>query len=138
LGFPLLFEEGKGRSLRRKFMVLKRTQRRRELRHNSTSAEKLFWSIVSRKQFRNLKFRRQHHIGIYIVDFYCPQQKLIIEIDGDSHFTQAGKNWDEQRTAYLKLQGYWLLRYNNLDVVGNIDGVFEDIAKRIDKHGTLP
>ncbi len=96
-----------------------------------TSAEKLFWSKVANRQFKNLKFRKQHGIGQYIVDFYCPEQKLIIEIDGDSHFSEIAKKEDEKRTQYLESFGYKVIRYNNLEVLNNINGVFEDLLRKL-------
>jgi very-short-patch-repair endonuclease len=66
------------------------TKRRQYFRNNLTASEDIFWSRVSRKQLCNLKFRRQHGIGAFIVDFYCPEIKLVIEIDGTSHFIQRG------------------------------------------------
>jgi very-short-patch-repair endonuclease len=104
---------------------------RRKLRKEMTAAEKLFWSKVAHRQFKNLKFRKQHGIGQYIVDFYCPEQKLIIEIDGDSHFTEIAKKEDEKRTQYLESFGYKVIRYNNLEVLNNINGVFEDLLRKL-------
>lgn len=104
---------------------------RRELRHNFTPAEILFWSKIAGKQFLNLKFRKQHGIGPYVVDFYCPQKKLIIEIDGDSHASREGVESDIQRTKYLKSLAYQIVRYANRDVLNNIEGVFEDLSKKV-------
>jgi very-short-patch-repair endonuclease len=78
-----------------------------------------------------LKFRKQHAIGKYIVDFYCAEYNLIVEIDGDSHATDLGKQNDDVRTKYLESLGYKIVRYNNLDVIHNIDGVFQDLAKYV-------
>ncbi|OGE77979.1 MAG: hypothetical protein A2751_01915 [Candidatus Doudnabacteria bacterium RIFCSPHIGHO2_01_FULL_46_14] len=93
-----------------------------------TPAEKLFWSKIANRQFSNLKFRKQHGIGNYIVDFYCPEKKLIIEIDGDSH---ADSKTDPARSKYLENLGYEIARYNNRDVLYNIDGVFEDLLTKL-------
>lgn len=91
----------------------------------------MFWAKVARRAFYNLKFRRQRGIGNYIVDFYCPAYNLAIEIDGDSHAEELNIIYDNQRTQYLESLGYKVLRYNNADLVNNIDGVFEDLARRL-------
>lgn len=107
------------------------TRTRQELRHNSTAAEQLFWSKVRSKQFYSLKFRRQHGIGSFIVDIYCPERKLVIEIDGDTHAEDSAILRDKQRTEYIEALGYTVIRYTNDDVLNNIDGVFEDLGKRL-------
>ena len=109
----------------------KTTSLRRKLRHDMTPAEKLFWSKVGGKQFYNLKFRRQHSIGNYIVDFYCPERKLIVEIDGDTHTDQKIMNNDEVRTNYLRSLGYEIIRYTNRDVLKNTEGVVQDLNQRL-------
>jgi very-short-patch-repair endonuclease len=110
---------------------LKRTiPLRRTLRRNQTPAEKIFWSKISNKQFHGLKFVKQHGIGKYIVDFCCRSKKMIIEIDGDSHATTDGIKSDIERSEYLKTLGYRIIRYNNRDVLNNIDGVFEDLGQQ--------
>jgi len=104
---------------------------RRELRHNTTPAEKIFWSKVANRTFQNLKFRKQHGIGPFVVDFYCPEKKIIVEIDGDSHATDTGIENDQERAKYLAGLGYKIVRYQNSDVLNNIDGVFEDLSGRL-------
>jgi very-short-patch-repair endonuclease len=104
---------------------------RRKLRHNLTSAEKVFWRQIANKGFKNLKFRKQHGIGNYIVDFYCSEKKLIIKIDGDTHAGTLASLEDSRRTDYLVALGYKVLRYNNRDVLNNIEGVFEDLDVKI-------
>lgn len=98
-----------------------------------TPAEKLFWSKVANREFQNLKFRKQHGIANYIVDFYCPEKKLIIEIDGDTHGIDKVIEQDRARTDYLESLGYNMIRYNNGDIMTNIDGVFEDLSSRINQ-----
>lgn len=104
---------------------------RRKLRREMTPAEKLFWAKVVANQFYNLKFRRQHAVGNYIVDFYCPEKKLIVEIDGDTHAETLAMANDVSRENYLRSFGYSVVRYNNRDVINNIDGVLEDLFQRI-------
>ena len=91
-------------------------------------AEKLFWAKVGDRQLSNLKFRRQHAIGNYIVDFYCPGKKLVIEIDGDTH---ADPTIDFERDQYIKSLGYSIVRYQNREVLRNIEGVFEDLVRKL-------
>src|SRR3989344_548172 len=83
---------------------------RRRLRNKSTKAEVLLWHYLKDKQLGN-KFRRQHSIGNFIVDFYCPKTKLIVEIDGSQH--QENERYDAKRTEYLTNLGYRVLRFWN-------------------------
>ena len=91
-----------------------------ELRKESTPAERKLWSRIRNDQL-GVTFRRQHAIGKYIPDFCSPKAKLIIELDGSQHLEQ--QEYDEERTKYLELQGYKVIRFWNNDVVNNIDGV---------------
>lgn len=102
---------------------------RRNLRHNLTPPERLFWSKVANRNFFDLKFRKQHGIGEYIVDFYCSEKSIIIELDGDSHASSQER--DEKRTNYLSGLGYTIVRYQNRDVLNNISGVMEDLARKL-------
>ena|SRR3989338_5262248 len=104
---------------------------RRKLRRDLTPAEKLFWSKVSNRQFYNLKFRKQHGVANYIVDFYCPEKKLIIEIDGDTHASEKDIENDKKRDKYIASLGYVIIRYHNQDVRKNIEGVFEDLKEKM-------
>ena len=106
---------------------------RRDLRHNTTFAEQIFWPRVAGQQFAGLKFRRQHGIGNSIVDFYCPGKKLIVEIDGDTHAERQIQQEDKERTAYLESLGYTVIRYNNRDIMNNVDGVFEDLTNKLNQ-----
>lgn len=97
------------------------------LRSNLTDAEQKIWHQLRGKQIHQYKFRRQHIIGKYIVDFLCADLKLIIEIDGGQHNEDA----DKIRTEFLEGEGYKVLRFWNNDVLGNIDGVMEVISIEI-------
>lgn len=99
----------------------------RELRKNMTDAERLLWSKIRRRQLRGRQFYRQKPIGNYIVDFYCPSAKLIIELDGGQHFTEEGKEKDKIRDSHLRNLGLKIRRYSDIDVLKNIDGVLRDI-----------
>ena len=103
----------------------------RELRKNMTDAERKLWSHIRRKQINGLQFYRQFVIGNYIVDFYCPKSKLVIEVDGGQHFTDEGKESDQSRDAYLNSLGLCVLRYNNHEVLTNIEGVVSNLINEI-------
>lgn len=107
------------------------TTRRQDLRNNATQPEQKLWAVLRGKQL-GVKFRRQHGIGHYIVDFYCPQCKLVIEVDGDSHYTDVAQQKDGQRDAYLQQLGLRVLRFTNQDINQNMAGVYEAIKRAID------
>jgi very-short-patch-repair endonuclease len=104
-------------------------ERARSLRKNMTEAEVKLWVHLRKKQVSNLQFYRQRPIGNYIVDFYCPDAKLIIEVDGGQHFQDEGREYDENRDAYLQSLDLTVLRFSNLDVMRNIGGVMDTIAE---------
>ncbi len=89
----------------------------RQLRKNQTKAEEIFWELVRNKKFNGLKFRRQHQIGNYIVDFYCHSEKIIIEFDGEIHNTEKVAKKDKKRDAYLTSIGNKVLRFKNEDLL---------------------
>ena len=103
----------------------------RELRVNQTDAEQLIWSLLRDRRFLNLKFRRQHPVGGYIVDFYCDSLKLAIELDGSQHAKNS--DYDEKRTAELRELGIETLRFWNNDVLQNTESVLEAIFQQIVK-----
>jgi very-short-patch-repair endonuclease len=103
---------------------------RRKLRKDLTPAEKIFWYKI-RDTLVQYRFRRQHSIGQYVVDFYCAKLKLIIEIDGDSHTDEKQIIIDQQRNAYFEKLNLSTIRYNNRDIVNNMSGVFDDLMKKI-------
>lgn len=111
---------------------------RRQLRSASTEPEKKVWDRLRARQFAGLKFRRQHGIGPYIVDFYCPEQSLVIEIDGESHAEIEQMLKDEQRNQYLVSLNLRVVRYNNSDIMKNIDGVLTDLLQRLSSIPTSP
>jgi len=135
---PLLFKEGLGWLLKSRLKVImgkihnNRNQklRRKNLRNNMTKAEIILWSKLKGKQL-GYKFRRQHGIGKYIVDFYCPELKLIIEVDGDTHgfYNQIVK--DKERQIFLENLGFAIYRYTNNDIINNLDGVLDDLIEKI-------
>jgi very-short-patch-repair endonuclease len=100
-------------------------ERSRYLRKNLTIAEKKLWSYLRDKKFGSIKFRRQVVLGKYIIDFISFDPKIIIEVDGSQHAEQV--KYDKQRTEYLILLGYKVLRYWNNEVLSDIDLVLNDI-----------
>lgn len=105
------------------------TGRRRVLRKNMTRAEILLWSRLRRKQLNGCRFRRQFGIGKYVVDFYCPELSLAIEVDGDVHGESEQARLDVIRQREIESLGIRLLRYSNHDIYQNIDGVLSDIFR---------
>jgi very-short-patch-repair endonuclease len=99
----------------------------KELRKDLTASEKILWSYLRRRQQLGMYFRRQHPYGIYILDFYCFEATLVIEVDGGIHLNQ--KEYDEERTRYLESSGLTVLRFKNQEVEGNILEVIDKINK---------
>ena len=99
----------------------------KSMRHTSTDAENLMWQILRAKRFMNLKFRRQHVIKPYIVDFYCHEIGLVIELDGSQHGMDVAVEYDADRTSFLEALGLTVVRYWNHDVLGWMDVVLEDL-----------
>jgi len=96
------------------------------------------WKKLRRKRLEGLKFFRQYGIGAYIADFYCPQRKLVIEVDGGQHFLEDGKTYDAQREQYMSSLGIYTLRFTNLDILNNIDGTWERIIQKINELPLTP
>lgn len=107
--------------------------RARELRDQMTEAETLLWNIVSGKKFEGYKFRRQHIIDQFIVDFVCLRANLIIEVDGKFHDEEAQKEKDASRTEILQSYGFKVIRFTNEDVLTNLDSVLHTISEELQK-----
>jgi|SRR5216683_3028097 len=101
----------------------------RQLRESQTEVEKRLWYRLRSRQIGGMKFRRQATIGRYIADFACFERKLIIELDGGQHASPSLR--EDQRTAWLQSQGFFLLRFWNNEVVENIDGVLQRIGEAL-------
>src|SRR5512139_3745152 len=97
-----------------------------ELRHPQTTAEATLWRVLRNRQFA-YKFRRQHPIDRFIIDFYCAEAKLLIEVDGPSHLEPEQQEYNKLRTEYLEELGYKVIRFTNDDVKFNIKGVIGEI-----------
>ena len=103
--------------------------RAQNLRKDMTKQEGMLWHLFLKKLYP--KFYRQRPIGIYIADFYCSKAKLVIEIDGGQHYSQEGMDYDEQRTMFLNSIGLEVIRFNNLEVEKNFNGVCYAINEKI-------
>lgn len=105
-------------------------QKARALRINATKAESLLWYELREFNAEGIKFRRQSPIGPYIVDFVCPAAKLIVEVDGDLHETDAGKRHDANRDSYLRSLGYFVMRVDEPDVISNAWHVAQEVREK--------
>lgn len=105
--------------------------RRKELRNNMTEPEKRLWQILRNKQM-GIKFRRQHGIGHYIADFYCPELKMVIEVDGESHFSEEAIGYDKIRDDFMLSLDIITIRLKNDTIMKNIEGVHQYIKHQID------
>lgn len=106
---------------------------RQELRNNPTRSEELLWMQLKGKQLSGFKFRRQHGVGVYVVDFYCPELKLAIEIDGPQHFTESGVEYDLRRQKLIESFGIKFLRFTDDEVRESVDTVVKKIEDEIKK-----
>ena len=109
---------------------------RQYLRNNATDAERKLWEMLKGKQLLGYKFRRQQGIEQYVVDFYCPQGKLAIEIDGATHSTPQQKIADLQRTERIQSHGITVARFTNTDIFENPDGVLTAIIESLKKNAS--
>ena len=101
----------------------------RGLRKNPTDAEFKLWQNIREKRIRGYQFYRQKNIGNYIVDFYCPAGKLIIELDGGQHNQPEDREYDAERTAYLNAHGVKVVRFWNNEVLCEMEGVLARLEK---------
>ena len=105
--------------------------RRRELRNNPTPAEAALWQYLRRRQILGKRFRRQYSIGRYIVDFFCVECDMAIELDGAPHFQELEAEYDGERTAFLREQGIEIIRFENRVVHENVEAVLETIREAV-------
>jgi len=112
--------------------------RRKDLRNSLTSAEATLWTLLKGKQLEGRKFRRQHSVGFYILDFYCPAEKLAIELDGERHFTEQGISRDEKRTKYLNSVGIRVIRFENEEIFQSPEGVLREIRDNFNRAVNHP
>ena len=107
--------------------------KRKHLRNNPTQAEAFLWGYLKDSQLEGRKFRRQSSIKSFIVDFYCPEEKLVIELDGDFHFDEKAIKDDERRTQKLETEGLRVIRFENQEVLLNLEAVLLKIKSHFKK-----
>jgi very-short-patch-repair endonuclease len=105
------------------------TARAQSLRRDPTPAEKKLWYELLRDLPQ--KFTRQKPLGQYVADFYCARHQLVIELDGDSHYTDEAQRYDKARSAALEAQGIRVIRFTNADVLQNFEGVCREIVRAL-------
>lgn len=103
-------------------------ENRKNLRRNLTSAEATLWLALQKKKLNGKKFRRQHSIFNFIVDFYCASEKLIVELDGAGHLDFAQQNYINDRTLKLESEGFKVIRFENKLIFENLDSVLDEIC----------
>ncbi len=106
---------------------------RKTLRNNLTPAEAFLWKQLQHKNFKGRKFRRQHSIENFIVDFYCPEEQLIIELDGDVHKNPLSEEFDKKRTKELEAFGFTVIRFENKMVFDFLPSVLKEIEDNFKK-----
>ena len=109
--------------------------RARRLRQEMTEAERRLWSVLRGRQLGGWKFRRQHPLGPYVLDFACFERHVAVEADGGQH---AGSEHDQRRTLWLEGQGWRLLRFWNNEILQNTDGVLQEILRFLESPSSQP
>jgi len=139
--FPLnipstLWGEGKGEGQTFKGNRIKRKNidKCKKLRRDQTEAEKRLWSILRDRQLSGVKFRRQYPLGNYILDFYSPEYRLGIEADGSQHYENDIREKDDIREKELSMVGVEIIRFNDSEILRNIEGVCESILQKLKKR----
>lgn len=110
-------------------------ERAREMRHQPTAAEDVLWQRLRNRRVQGARFRRQHSIGGFIVDFVCIAQRLVVEVDGTVHEEADQQVYDAQRQAALERQGFRVLRFSNGEVLRALDAVVEAIGEALLEQG---
>ena len=107
----------------------------RELRQNSTNAERHLWHFLRAKRLKGYKFRRQHLVYPFVVDFICLEKKLVVELDGGQHARQG--HYDEKRSLFLQSKGYTVLRFWNNEAFKETEAVLNEILYNLNKDACL-
>ncbi len=105
--------------------------RRKDLRKKSTKAEKILWEYLRNRKLAGFKFKRQYSVDAFIIDFYCSKVKLEIEVDGEVHFTEEEKNYDENRSGFLSDFGIEIIRFKNDEVFNSVEMVLNKIKQKL-------
>ncbi|MGH8577410.1 MAG: endonuclease domain-containing protein [Gammaproteobacteria bacterium] len=115
------------------------TQKSRRLRRESPLTEQRLWLRLRNRQLMGYRFRRQYGVGPYVLDFYCPELKLAIEVDGDSRFEAGAGEYDRERQRYIESLGSQVLRFTNREVLERLDDVAGGIAAFVEgRRGGTP
>ena len=127
--FPLLGERARVRGCKTLSNYEMKTKKefRRELRKNMTNAERILWKAIRNRKLEDRKFRRQHSIAKYTVDFFCFEENLVIELDGKSHDNVGSAQYDFNRDEEMKKMGYRVVRFKNEEVYYQLEGVLNEI-----------
>ncbi len=115
------------------YNTAKQKEFRKTLRNSMTAAECVLWQSLKGRQLVGKKFRRQMSIGRYIVDFYCPEARLVIELDGERHFSITMDEYEAERTKYLEQEGLKVIRFENKELYDNLGRVLETIKQALQK-----
>ena len=110
--------------------------RRQGLRNDMPKAERILWRLIKGNRLNGYKFRRQYGVGPFVMDFYCPEARLGIELDGASHFEPGAQEYDRRREAYIEAHGITIIRFLNADVRHAPEWVLERILEVL--SGTTP
>lgn len=110
----------------------------RHLRQSQSTYEELLWQLLRNRKRCNKKFRRQHPIGIYVADFYCDEEKLVIEIDGRDHFTEQGRIHDDARDQFMHSQGIRIMRFTGKQVETETDWVLTQVDQVLGSQTQAP
>ena len=110
----------------------------KRLRKEMTEAEVILWTFLRRRKLSGFKFRRQHPIGPFIADFVCVSERLVVEVDGATHWTDEELEYDARRTTFLQNKGWRVHRVTNLDVFENMDGVWLAVECRLPPPAASP
>ena len=121
-------EECMGNTVRKFFNAKEQKLKRQYLRNNATPAERLLWSELRKKKLDHCKFRRQHGVGPYITDFYCPEMMLAIEVDGGSHNSVSAQEYDQNRDMFFHAHGITTIRFRNEEIMNDVNEVLRRIA----------
>jgi very-short-patch-repair endonuclease len=113
------------------YNTAKQKEFRKKLRNSMTAAECVLWQSLKGRQLLGKKFRRQISIGRYIVDFYCAEARLVVELDGERHFSMTMDEYEAERTLYLEQEGLKVIRFENKELSEHLEGVLETIKQAL-------
>ena len=116
------------------FNQISEKEKRRHLRNTMPDAEVILWSRLKGRQLLGCKFRRQFSVGAFVMDFYSPEIRLAVELDGDSHFREGAREYDQQRTQFIERFGIRIVRVLNSDIYDNLDGILDMIGNEVLKR----